>query len=63
MFPAIPQKENKWVPLRDRSHDEGPEARTADGDSRRESPFLLEVHRDADDGGQVDQPEPDAWKK
>ena len=48
-----------FIPLRDWSHDERAKTRSANGDSRREGPLLLEVHRDADDSRKIDQSEAD----
>ena len=48
------------LPSGDWGHDEGPEARPTDGDPGGERPLLLEVHRHADDGRQVDEAEPHA---
>ena len=42
-----------------RGEDEGAEPRAANCDARREGALLLEVDGDADDGGEVDQAEPD----
>ena len=49
------------LPLRNGCHNEGPEPGSADGDARRERPLLLEVHRHADDGRQVDQSEASSY--
>lgn len=46
--------------VRERSEDDRAEARTAHSNARRERSQLFEVHRDTDDGRQVDHAEPKA---